>query len=200
MRLLSTLVLSFACVFGAFAQDADESYTSDEVFQDTVLNITNTYRDWYNATALEWNDTLAEAAERAVDDCIFQHSGQEYGENLAAGYPNVTAAITGWKDEVDDYDYGDPDFSTETGHFTQLVWQNATQVGCARKECGGKDEAPGWFIACEYSPHGNVLGEFGDNVDEQVRGPGSGAVRPEAWMAGLVGMWLVVAVTGEMVW
>ncbi|KAF3922141.1 hypothetical protein ABW21_db0200131 [Orbilia brochopaga] len=114
MRLLGILFLGSTCVPGVFAQAADESYTSDQVFKDTVLNVTNTYRDWYNASALTWNDTLAEAGQRAVEDCIFQHSGQEYGENLAAGYPNVTAAITGWKDEVDDYNYGDPDFSMQS--------------------------------------------------------------------------------------
>ncbi|EWC48719.1 hypothetical protein DRE_00024 [Drechslerella stenobrocha 248] len=181
-----------------FAQAADVSYTSDEAFKEAALNVTNTYRDWYNATELTWNDTLAEAGEQAVESCIFEHSGQEYGENLAAGYPNVTAAITAWKDEVDEYDYGNPDFSMETGHFTQLVWGNTTQIGCARKECGGQGEAPGWFIACEYSPHENVLGQFADNVEEQVRGPGSGAGRPEVWAVGLVGAWMGLVILGEL--
>ncbi|KAK6360373.1 hypothetical protein TWF730_006516 [Orbilia blumenaviensis] len=181
-----------------YAQDADRSYTSDKAFKDAVLNVTNTYRDWYNATALVWNDTLAEAAEVAIEECIFEHSGQPYGENLAAGYPNVSAAITAWKDEVDQYDYGDPDFSMETGHFTQLVWTNTTQIGCARKECGGEGEAPGWFLACEYSPHGNVLGQFQDNVEEQVRGPGSGAGKNETWVRLLV-TWILVQALAQLV-
>ncbi|KAK6535303.1 hypothetical protein TWF694_001768 [Orbilia ellipsospora] len=165
------------------AQSADISYTSDTTFENTILNVTNTYRDWYNATALTWNDTLADAAENAVEDCIFQHSGQAYGENLAAGFTNVSAAITAWKNEVTDYNYKKPDFSEQTGHFTQLVWRNTTEIGCARKECGGKGEAPGWFIACEYYPAGNVLTEFGDNVDKQIHGPGSGAGRVEGMIA-----------------
>ncbi|EPS45002.1 hypothetical protein H072_947 [Dactylellina haptotyla CBS 200.50] len=175
--------------------DADISYTSDKAFKAAVLNVTNTYRDWYNATALTWNDTLAEAGETAVEDCIFVHSGQPYGENLAAGYANVSAAITAWKDEVDQYNYNHPDFSMATGHFTQLVWQNTTQVGCARKECGGEGEAPGWFVACEYAPHGNVLTQFGDNVDKQIKGPGSGVGRYEVPIQLLVSWALVQAAT-----
>jgi len=190
MQYLKVLTFAFLFCF-ACAQDADKSYTSDRTFEDSILNITNTYREWFNATELTWNDTLAEAADDAVTDCIFEHSGQEYGENLAAGFQNVTAAITAWKNEVEKYNYGDADFSTETGHFTQLVWKNTTQIGCARKECGGKGEAPGWFIACEYFPPGNFIGHFDDMVDKQVAGPGSGAGKPEIWLKVSVA-WVVV--------
>ncbi|KAK6528255.1 hypothetical protein TWF281_009502 [Arthrobotrys megalospora] len=190
MQSLCFLAICLFLITYIHAQNADISYTSDNEFKKVAWNITNRYRDWYNASALAWNDTLEKAAEDAIEDCIFEHSGQPYGENLAAGYPNVTAAITAWKDEVDKYDYGDPGFSMETGHFTQLVWTNTTQLGCARKECGGEGEAPGWFIACEYSPHGNVLGQFQDNVEEQARGPGSGARKNETWIQVLVA-WVI---------
>jgi hypothetical protein len=32
--------------------------------------------------------------------------GGPYGENLASGYQNVTAAVGVWRDERDNYDYG----------------------------------------------------------------------------------------------
>jgi hypothetical protein len=58
----------------------------------------------------------------------------------------------------------------ETGHFTQLVWKDTTSVGCGRTECNGRDDggAPGWYLVCEYWPHGNVIGAFEENVQEQV--------------------------------
>ncbi len=69
--------------------------------------------------------------------------------------------------------------SESTGHFTQLVWKATKQVGCARKDCnggqqGGSGDAPGWYVACEYYPAGNVIGNFTENVQPEVK---SGAVR-----------------------
>lgn len=41
-------------------------------------------------------------------------------------------------DEASMYDYDNPNFSEETGHFTQLVWKNTTTVGCGSRLCGLK--------------------------------------------------------------
>jgi len=111
-----------------------------------------------------------------------------YGENLAFGYPNASAAIEAWGDERDMYDFKKPTGFTEaTGHFTQLVWKTTTQVGCAAINCGysknhgrrdtegsegsdqneihlvtrepdGSSRAQGWYVVCEYTPAGNVVG------------------------------------------
>lgn len=68
--------------------------------------------------------------------------------------------------EVKEYNYSDPSFSEETGHFTQLVWKDTTTVGCDSRLCGTQ----GWYLVCEYWPRGNVMGEFGQQVDWQVNG------------------------------
>lgn len=96
--------------------------------------------------------------------------GGPTGENLASGYPNASASIIAWGAERDSYNFKKGDFDTKTGHFTQLVWKNTTSVGCGRTECNGKggDDAPGWYVVCEYWPHGNVIGQFQDNVQEEV--------------------------------
>lgn len=122
--------------------------------------------------------------------------GGPTGENLSTGYPNVSSAIAGWGDERKEYSYSDATFSSETGHFTQLVWQATTSVGCARTKCGPPptkrhihhrtnrivdyneprhsiserddvQKAWNWFFVCEYFPAGNVLGQFEDNVKKQ---------------------------------
>ena len=61
-----------------------------------------------------------------------------------------------------------PKFAKATGHFTQLVWQNTTKLGCGAKACeeGGGD-APGWYLVCEYDPPGNVVDGFRDNLERQ---------------------------------
>ncbi|KAF1929894.1 PR-1-like protein, partial [Didymella exigua CBS 183.55] len=144
-------------------------YASDSNFQQAILDVTNLYRRQHNASQLSWNNSLAEYAKDWSEDCKFDHSGGPSGENLASGYPNVTASVEVWGNEREDYDFDKGEFSAETGHFTQLVWRNTSTVGCARTECngdqkGGKGDAPGWYIVCEYYPAGNVLDQFVFNV------------------------------------
>lgn len=93
--------------------------------------------------------------------------GGPYGENVAASYPSPSLAIDHWASEGRLYNYADQIFTTATGHFTQLVWQSTTQVGCANIACNGN--VKGDYLVCEYSPRGNVEGEFGMNVRNNVK-------------------------------
>merc|ERR1719265_740413 len=73
-----------------------------------------------------------------------------------------------WYAEIEDYTYG---AVSETcvrrkcasrssppcmiGHFTQMMWQRTTHVGCARAEC--PNQAKRTFVAvCNYGPGGNI--------------------------------------------
>lgn len=106
-----------------------------------------------------WADHLA-----ATD--TFQHdpnlNGE--GENLAffngvAG--DCTNALVLWYDnEEPKYDYNKPGFSPETGHFTQVVWKGTTAVGVAQASSG----SGAIYIVARYSPRGNILGQFSQNV------------------------------------
>lgn len=147
----------------------EPEYKEGKSFTSAVLNSTNFYRQEHNATALKWNKTLEEFATDYLDDnddCDFEHSGGPYGENLAIGYPNVTASIEAWGDERDEYNFDKAKFSKKTGHFTQLVWKDTTNVGCGRKLCGER----GWFLVCEYWPRGNVEGQFKEEVSKEEGG------------------------------
>jgi hypothetical protein len=55
-------------------QQASSEYTDDNDFRDTILNVTNTYRKQHNATALRWNQSLADGAEKWSKRCVFEHS------------------------------------------------------------------------------------------------------------------------------
>ncbi|CBX90134.1 hypothetical protein LEMA_P062600.1 [Plenodomus lingam JN3] len=196
--LLSSLFFSIPLWAQQNGAESSIEYTDDTRFRDVVLDVTNTYRKQHNATALGWNSTLADYAADWSEDCEFKHSGGPYGENLASGYSNVTESIVGWGEEREEYNFNGGQFSSSTGHFTQLVWKNTTQVGCSRTQCnagqqGGEGDAPGWYLVCEYSPAGNVIGAFGDNVQEAVRedqqpeGPNaSGVPSAESVAAGLI--------------
>ena len=173
----------------------EPQWIDDDKFASAILNSTNFYRGEHNASSVTWNDTLAKFAADylAQGSCIFKHSGGPYGENLAIGYPNATASVEAWGNERRDYDFGKPGFSEKTGHFTQLVWRNTTTVGCGRRLCMGTS---GWFLACEYWPRGNVIGQFDTQVDAPVKGnagvswqrPGSGS-----WLAFVLAvLWLIL--------
>jgi len=64
-----------------------------------------------------------------------------------------------WYGEGAHYDFKRGKFSMKTGHFTQVVWRDTRQVGCGMSQCNGLDV---WI--CQYSPPGNVEGQYRENV------------------------------------
>ncbi|KAI0815183.1 CAP domain-containing protein [Irpex lacteus] len=133
------------------------------------LSAHNTVRAQHGASALTWSDNLASKAQQWANNCVFQHSGGSlgpFGENLAAGTGSsygIASAVKSWTDEVSEYDSSNP----QPSHFTQVVWKASTQVGCAVASCNGIFDASfglAKFYVCEYSPQGNVIGEFAQNV------------------------------------
>lgn len=113
----------------------------------------------------------------------------------------MAISIDGWGNEESDYNYKKRKFSEKAGHFTQLVWQNTTSVGCGAVNCTSNDDsgAGGWYLVCEYNPAGNVVGEFGENVRKPGQGedgePGVGGVGrlagPGRWLTALVAVSLI---------
>ncbi|KAL2808015.1 CAP domain-containing protein [Aspergillus granulosus] len=178
----------------------DPSYISASLFESSVLATTNDYRAQYNASALTWNDTLADYASRWAEGCVWEHSHGPYGENLAYGYGNATSAVQAWGDESEMYDFDKPTgFTKQTGHFTQLVWRGTREVGCAAVDCGLTDpddddeeaaqRAQGWYLVCEYMPGGNVVGG-GDDEYKYFRLNVLPAVDEDDENEGEPGIWL----------
>ncbi|KAG6016407.1 hypothetical protein E4U43_003691 [Claviceps pusilla] len=171
-------------------------WTTPALFTSAILNSTNFYRRAHNASDLHWNHTLADFARNHLLDkrggggCLFAHSGGPYGENLARGYADVTASVEAWGEEAAAYDYRGAAFSLGTGHFTQLVWKDTTDVGCGRRWCGRE----GWYLVCEYWPRGNIVGRFAEEVDGEVSGGGRGAPSMMMMMMMMMMMGFVFAV------
>ncbi|KAI8469394.1 MAG: CAP domain-containing protein [Monoraphidium minutum] len=119
-----------------------------------ALSMHNTLRAQHGAAALTLSPQLQASAQAWADRCVFQHSGG--GENLAQFFPNPLDGIQAWIDEGRMYTPGS-DYSSATGHYTQMIWKATSQVGC------------GWapscqLFVCHYDPPGNVLGQFAQNV------------------------------------
>jgi Cysteine-rich secretory protein family len=147
-----------------------ESATAQE-----MLTSQNVKRSSHCAPPFAWSNTLAAAAQHWANVCTrdptnptgFAHSPANtrpnQGENLAWGTGNFTAesAVELWYKEINHYNFSSPGFSPATGHFTQMVWKNSTQLGCAMAHCSGET-----FWVCRYSPQGNITnpGQFKQNV------------------------------------
>jgi hypothetical protein len=92
-------------------------------------------------------------------------------------------AVETWYEEVEDYQWEEPGFAGNTGHFSQLVWGDTEAVGMAvvvtpaqgserAAAASANGQADRRYIVANYYPAGNVYvpGEFERNV---LPGPGN---------------------------
>ncbi|KAL0947685.1 hypothetical protein HGRIS_013773 [Hohenbuehelia grisea] len=166
-------------VFAPMEVNGDEYLGGDESvnaalfeeWKNQVVREHNAYRSHYGAASLTWSDALYPGTLQWAQQCKFQHSnGQgKYGENLAAGTGasyGFTNGLKDWMNEASKYDYSRPGTSKGTGHFTQVVWKSSKQVACAVANCkaGTIFGQASKNIVCRYTPPGNFVGRYGDNV------------------------------------
>lgn len=136
----------------------------------------NRWRARVNSAPLQWNATLAASSTAYAQDCVWQHDGNRspdagfgyVGENLymSGGQPSantVLNAVAAWADERYDYDYGDTivNAGPVVGHYTQIVWDSTTNVGCGYAYCNNIQglNRSGTIVVCRYGPGGNYLGQ-----------------------------------------
>ncbi|KAL0365267.1 UNVERIFIED_CONTAM: Basic form of pathogenesis-related protein 1 [Sesamum angustifolium] len=100
-------------------------------------------------------------ANQRVADCALTHSNGIYGENLAKGSSSSfsgVSAVNMWVAEKQCYDYNTNSCigGKQCLHYTQVVWHDSTQLGCARVQCSN-----GWYyVVCNYDAPGNWEGEW----------------------------------------
>jgi pathogenesis-related protein 1 len=69
--------------------------------QEVYLSAHNSFRAKHGASALTWNQDLANYAKTLASKCKFAHSGGPYGENLAAGTNETPQqAVDSWTSEI----------------------------------------------------------------------------------------------------
>jgi uncharacterized protein YkwD len=127
-----------------------------------MVDAHNAVRARSRLAQLAWSDRLAERAQDWANMLIarkqFLHSpNSPYGENLfeITGAPATPAKVVrAWAEEVRDYDYKSNTCRGVCGHYTQIVWRNTKEVGCAVARGGGREV---WV--CNYDPPGNFIGE-----------------------------------------
>ncbi|GAA5822083.1 hypothetical protein JCM11251_004851 [Rhodosporidiobolus azoricus] len=146
------------------------SSDASSALQKTALDMHNDLRAKHGASALTWNTDLVASAQAWGKRCVFEHGGGKSngaGENLSAytGGSNVKWGVQMWIDEASQYDYDSPGFTHATGHFTQMVWKDTTELGCAEVSCpslpvssSGNTMTNAYFLVCHYLKGGNIVG------------------------------------------
>lgn len=131
-----------------------------------ALSIHNSLREKWGAAPLVWSRVLSNSAQAVADMCEMQPSGSEFGENmlLSSGTLTCSQSSTFWHESEELWQRlgaENPDYYPDTGTFTQMVWKNTMQVGCAKSQCNSGD-----LVVCHYYPPGNVVGgsNFAKNV------------------------------------
>lgn len=131
---------------------------------------------------LVWSDLIANDAQSYADTLAqsgaFEHDPKNhggyvnglYGENLYASTApldknQLAVAVKAWIDEKAYYHYGKVgdantcDAGEQCGHYTQVIWENSSKVGCATSIYQKGDFKDGYVFVCKYQTPGNYIGE-----------------------------------------
>lgn len=157
------------CLFGIFPLlgtfEKDQTRLNDQEIK-IILERHNYWREDVGVPGnMVWSDEMARlAADWALKlkkkGCGFEHRpDNNYGENLfmgTTGYYGAADVVNAWASEKADYSYAKNKCKAGKmcGHYTQIVWENTTKVGCAKIACDGND-----IWVCNYDPPGNWVGE-----------------------------------------
>jgi len=113
---------------------------------------------------ISWSPTLALSAQSHADTLAtngtLEHSQSGYGENIYASFEQASYsdAINAWYEEKNIYDYASNSCiaGQDCEHYTQLIWEETTEVGCGKAAIGTQNAT---VIVCQYNPPGNIAGE-----------------------------------------
>ncbi|KII68055.1 Golgi-associated plant pathogenesis-related protein 1 [Thelohanellus kitauei] len=136
----------------------------------------NKYRQMHSSPPLSLSEKLCNDAQEYAD-YLAKGSELTHAKNIQDGQnlfccqgkifylyicltPNAEIVVGCWYEESNNYDYSNPDDPDNPSHFTQLVWKNTKLFGYGQAQ----SESNIIYVVCRYSPAGNVMGAFDENV------------------------------------
>jgi glioma pathogenesis-related protein 2 len=167
--ILFRVILSL--ITGANIDTSAHGHLDLAAFRAAALKQHNIYRAKHGVPPLvlstQLNDVAQHYAEQLARINQLVHSNNtHFGENLYAfgpsgqALPRPETVVDRWYSEIQNYNFDKPGFHTGTGHFTQLVWKSSKELGM-----GIAQAADGtWYVVANYSPPGNISGQFPLNV------------------------------------
>ena len=149
----------------------------DRQQQAEIVQAHNQHRANVGVSELSWSNRLADMAQdyanKLSDEraCKLSHSDTRgIGENLywasarrySYGRKEIQQirskqVVDAWADEKKHYNYSSNSCNRGEvcGHYTQIVWANTSEIGCAKTIC--RDKSQVWV--CNYYPAGNYIGK-----------------------------------------
>lgn len=156
---LGILFMTLSLVFQAMGQS-----TLSKEQKQALVDRHNYYRAEVGSPPLRWSDDLANSAYAwakkiaKMDKMVHSKNGR-YGENIYVSTyePELNKVVDLWASEKKFY-HGEAisgDNYHLFGHYTQIIWSQTTEVGCA--EAISKSGKHYWV--CQYYPAGNYTGQ-----------------------------------------
>ena len=157
------LYVSFLFAASASAQwlSVDQPYPARALPRE-MLAAHNQIRARVNVQPLIWSSDLAARAQDWADqllrqDRFYHRPKSNLGENIfeiLGGHVSAAEVVGDWASEAESYNYRANTCRGLCGHYTQVVWRGTRELGCAVASKNGREV---WV--CNYSPHGNWVGE-----------------------------------------
>jgi len=149
--------------------------TQAEVIKEHNLKRNLYFHDSNLTYSLKLEKEAQAYANILADSGKFEHDiknnhANNYGENLYADSENrpltIKDAMPHWFDEEEPlYNYSDGSCQEayydngqriKCGHYTQVIWQDTTEVGCATAQYKRGDMKDGFVYVCKYYKAGNT--------------------------------------------
>lgn len=126
-----------------------------------MLAAHNAVRARVGVAPLVWSERLATLSRQWAETLVargqFRHRpNSAFGENLFEIRGTAASAdevVSAWTEELRNYDYRSNRCRGVCGHYTQIIWGDTQEVGCAVARGGGREV---WV--CNYDPPGNWAG------------------------------------------
>lgn len=141
-------------------------------FEEDFLKAHNEYRKRHGVSPLKLDKKLCKYSEEwakiiAGKNVMEHRKNSPYGENIYCIYstdPNFiitgNSPVDTWYKEVSKHDFGKEPKDLSTGHFTQVVWKTSELLGV-----GVAKSRQGYiYVVANYSPAGNFVGHYSENV------------------------------------
>jgi len=142
--------------------------TQSEEIASVVKKHNDIRAELFSGATMSWSEEIAKTSQAYADILgakgVMEHdaTNNKYGENLAISSASLsyTQSTDMWYEEKADYSYDNGCADGKIcGHYTQIIWKNSTELGCASAKMQTGRFEGGTIVVCRYNPAGNYTNQ-----------------------------------------